>query len=99
MAYLGSKASFSIDMTKVKTSGNRKVFWVDPRTGNSVFDGQFSDSRQRIIFHPQRMGGCAAELWNRKRRVDGDNSRLTDVSGWLRPGIERLAKAQAFIIQ
>jgi hypothetical protein len=41
MAYLGGKASFSIDMTKVKSRGNRKVFWIDPRTGNTVSVGSF----------------------------------------------------------
>jgi hypothetical protein len=52
MAYLGSKASFSIDMTKVKASGNRKVFWIDPRTGNSVSMGSFPNWRGESFSAP-----------------------------------------------
>ena len=52
MAYLGSKASFSIDMTKVKTSGNRKAFWIDPRTGDSHSMGSFPNRDGEIFSTP-----------------------------------------------
>ena len=52
MAYLGSKGSFSIDMTKVKTSGNRKVFWVDPRTGTSRSMGSYPNRAEESFATP-----------------------------------------------
>jgi hypothetical protein len=52
IAYLGSKASFSIDMTKVKTSGNRKVFWIDPRTGASRSMGSFPNRAEESFSTP-----------------------------------------------
>jgi hypothetical protein len=52
MAYLGSKASFTIDMTKVKTSGNRKVFWIDPRTGDTRSMGSFPNRRGESFSTP-----------------------------------------------
>ena len=43
MVYLGSKSSFSINMNKI-TSGNKvSAFWIDPRTGDSVSIGSFSN--------------------------------------------------------
>jgi hypothetical protein len=52
MAYLGSKAFFTIDMTKVKTSGNRKVFWIDPRTGTSRSMGSFPNRAEESFSTP-----------------------------------------------
>jgi hypothetical protein len=52
MAYLGSKASFFIDMTKVKTSGNRKAFWIDPRTGDSHSMGSFLNRAEQSFSTP-----------------------------------------------
>jgi len=41
MVYLGSKASFSINMNKI-TAGNKvNAFWIDPKTGDSVSIGGF----------------------------------------------------------
>jgi hypothetical protein len=47
MAYLGSKASFTINMSRMKTGTNSKAFWIDPRTGNSVSIGGFPNGRMR----------------------------------------------------
>jgi hypothetical protein len=44
MAYLGSKASFSIDLTKLKDGGTVHARWIDPRTGESRAIGPFSNS-------------------------------------------------------
>jgi len=43
MVYLGSKSSFSVNMNKI-TSGNKvSAFWIDPRTGDSLSIGSFSN--------------------------------------------------------
>jgi len=44
MVYLASKASFSINMNKITTAGKVNAFWVDPRTGESVSAGSFSNT-------------------------------------------------------
>jgi hypothetical protein len=36
MAYLGSKASFSIDPSQLKGGARARALWLDPRTGDSV---------------------------------------------------------------
>ena len=43
MVYLASKASFSINMNKIATAGKVNAFWIDPRTGDSVTAGSFSN--------------------------------------------------------
>ncbi|MDP2896171.1 MAG: DUF4038 domain-containing protein, partial [bacterium] len=40
MVYLGSKSSFSVNMNKI-ASAKVSVFWVDPKTGDSVTVGVF----------------------------------------------------------
>lgn len=52
MAYLGSKASFSIDMTKVKMGSKSKAFWIDPRNGNSVSIGSFPNPGEQSFSTP-----------------------------------------------
>jgi len=54
MAYLGSKASFSIDMNKVRASGNRRAFWIDPRTGTSRSMGSFPNRGEESFFTPKK---------------------------------------------
>jgi hypothetical protein len=44
MVYLASKASFSINMNKLTAAGKVNAFWVDPRTGESVAAGSFSNT-------------------------------------------------------
>jgi len=44
MVYLASKASFSINMDKISPAGKVNAFWVDPRTGESVAAGSFSNT-------------------------------------------------------
>lgn len=52
MVYLAGKVSFSTDMTKAKTSGNRRAFWIDPRTGNSFSMGSSSNRREESFSTP-----------------------------------------------
>jgi len=44
MVYLASKASFSINMNKITTAGKVNAFWIDPRTGESLAAGSFSNA-------------------------------------------------------
>jgi len=44
MAYLGAKASFSIDRSKLAGEDRSKAFWIDPRTGKSAFIGTVPNS-------------------------------------------------------
>jgi len=44
MAYLASKATFSINMDKIASIGKVNAFWIDPRTGESVAAGSFSNT-------------------------------------------------------
>lgn len=44
MVYLGSKASFSINLNKLTAANAVKAFWIDPRTGESKAVGSFSNS-------------------------------------------------------
>jgi hypothetical protein len=41
MVYLGSKATFSVDMDKIVTA-NVDACWIDPKTGRSTAAGSFS---------------------------------------------------------
>jgi len=43
MVYLGSKSSFSTNMNKI-ASAKVNAFWIDPKTGDSVPIGKFSNS-------------------------------------------------------
>jgi hypothetical protein len=44
MVYLGSKASFSINLNKLTAANAVKAFWIDPRTGETKAGGSFSNS-------------------------------------------------------
>jgi hypothetical protein len=44
LVYLGSKCTFSIDLSKVATAGKVNAFWIDPRTGDPVAAGGFSNT-------------------------------------------------------
>jgi hypothetical protein len=44
MVYLAGKASFSINMNKLTAAGKVNAFWIDPRTGESVAAGSFSNT-------------------------------------------------------
>ena len=44
MVYLGSKASFSINLSKLTAGNAVKAFWIDPRTGESVAAGRFTNA-------------------------------------------------------
>jgi len=41
---LASKASFSINMNKIAAAGKVNAFWIDPRTGESIPAGSFSNT-------------------------------------------------------
>jgi len=36
MVYLGSQASFSVNLEKIKGADTAKAFWIDPRSGSAV---------------------------------------------------------------
>jgi len=40
LVYLAGKASFSINLDKVNAGANLKVFWIDPKTGQSLANGR-----------------------------------------------------------
>ena len=42
MVYLGSSASFSINLEKIRGVNIAKAFWIDPRNGSAVSIGSFS---------------------------------------------------------
>ncbi len=44
MVYLGSKASFSVDMSKITAANKAHVSWIDPKTGESTPIGSFSNT-------------------------------------------------------
>lgn len=52
MVYLGSKASFSINMDKIAGGNMVKTFWIDPRTGESVAIGQFLNTGTKSFLTP-----------------------------------------------
>ncbi len=53
MVYLAAPTSFSIDMSKISAAAKAKVFWVDPKTGNSVPVGQYSNTGVRSFSTPE----------------------------------------------
>jgi Protein of unknown function (DUF4038)/Putative collagen-binding domain of a collagenase len=44
MVYLGDKADFAIDRSKLFAGIQRRAFWIDPRTGKSVSIGEVPNS-------------------------------------------------------
>jgi len=53
MVYLGSKASFSVNMDKFAAGNQAKAFWVDPRTGDSAPAGSFPASGVQAFSTPE----------------------------------------------
>ncbi len=52
MVYLADRASFSIDTAKITAAAKTKVFWIDPRTGDSISVGRFSTTGVRSFSTP-----------------------------------------------
>lgn len=52
IAYLGDKASVSIDVAAIKAAENAKAFWIDPRTGDSASLGSFPVQGRREFDTP-----------------------------------------------
>jgi hypothetical protein len=53
MAYLASKATFSINMAKVSGGKNAAAIWIDPRTGKTVRIGTFPNRGVREFSTPE----------------------------------------------
>jgi hypothetical protein len=54
MVYLGSQASFSVNLEKVKAADTVKAFWIDPRSGNAVSIGSFPPTGVKSFSTPDR---------------------------------------------
>ena len=52
MVYLAGKASFSINMNRLTAAGKVNAFWIDPRTGESIAAGSFSNTGIRSFSTP-----------------------------------------------
>jgi len=52
MVYLGSQASFSVNLEKIKAAGTVKAFWIDPRSGNTVSIGSFPPTGVKAFSTP-----------------------------------------------
>ena len=52
MVYLGSKSSFSINMSKITVAKKVNVFWIDPKTGDSVAAGSFPNTGVKTFSTP-----------------------------------------------
>jgi hypothetical protein len=52
MVYLGSKSSFSINMSKITVAKKVNVFWIDPKTGDSVAAGSFPNTGAKTFSTP-----------------------------------------------
>jgi hypothetical protein len=52
MVYLAAPASCSIDMSKITAAARAKVFWIDPKTGDSVTIGDFPNTGVRPFSTP-----------------------------------------------
>jgi hypothetical protein len=53
MVYLGSQASFSIDLSKITAAKEVAARWIDPRTGESVATGRFANTRVQSFSTPE----------------------------------------------
>jgi hypothetical protein len=53
MVYLGDKASFSIDMSKITAAKEVVARWIDPRTGGTVAAGRFSNAGVQSFSTPE----------------------------------------------
>ena len=52
MVYLGSKSAFSINMNKITAGSKVNAFWIDPKNGDSVPIGSFSNTAVRSFSTP-----------------------------------------------
>jgi len=52
MVYLGSKSSFSINMNKITAGSKVNAFWIDPKSGDSVPIGSFSNTAVKSFSTP-----------------------------------------------
>ena len=52
MVYLGSKSSFSINMSKITAANKVNVFWIDPKTGDSSAAGSFANTGVQTFSTP-----------------------------------------------
>lgn len=52
MVYLGSKSSFSINMSKINTENKVNAFWINPKTGDSVAVGSFPNTGVKTFSTP-----------------------------------------------
>ena len=52
MVYLGSRASFSINMDKL-AGAKVDARWIDPKTGNSTAAGSFSNTGTQSFSTPE----------------------------------------------
>lgn len=53
LAYLATKAAFSIRLDKLTAGGRATAFWIDPRTGNSTPAGSFPNKGTQPFTTPQ----------------------------------------------
>ena len=53
IAYLGSKASFAIDMSKLTAAKKVDALWIDPKTGYPTAIGTFPNSGRREFSTPE----------------------------------------------
>lgn len=52
MVYLGSKSSFSINMSKITAANKVNALWIDPRTGDSHTVGSFPNTGVKTFSTP-----------------------------------------------
>ena len=52
MVYLGSKSSFSINMSKITAANKVNALWIDPRTGDSHAAGSFPNTGVKTFSTP-----------------------------------------------
>jgi hypothetical protein len=53
MVYLGSKASFSVQMNKIAAGAGVRAFWIDPRTGQTTAAGSFAATGVQSFSTPE----------------------------------------------
>jgi hypothetical protein len=52
MVYLGSKASFSVNLDKIKAAGTVKALWIDPRSGDTISIGSLPTTGVKAFSTP-----------------------------------------------
>ena len=53
MVYLGDKATFAIDRSKIAGERRASAFWIDPRTGKSLSIGEVPNSDVQQLTTPE----------------------------------------------